>query len=235
MTSGGSDASSAPMVEVEFEVDDDRYPLVAIPKQAGCRTQVERIVPQGDNAYAIFHRFTGAHPERVRELVESYDDLEVPLLQPTADGGLVKVYVTDPEAHFVVALSDAGAIPRHLWSEDGVAHITAEIPGEYDVSDVVEQFRNAHPTVRVVAKRQKDHVVPLFSHREFRDAVEDRLTERQYEVLLAAYAEGYFDWPRETSGEEVAEELGVSLSTVSQHLRVAERKIFSLLFEDQFD
>lgn len=234
MTADGTDAGTTPMVEVEFEVDDPRYPLVSIPKRTDCRTQVEQIVPQGDNAYTLFHRFTGAKPKRVLELVEEYEDLEAQLLQRTTSGGLAKVHVTEPEQHFVVTLSDADAIPRHLRSEDGVARITAEIPGMYEVSNVVSEFRDAHPSVRVVAKRQKDHVAPLFSHREFHDAVEDRLTERQYEVLVAAYAAGYFDWPRQQSGEEVADELGVSLSTLSQHLRVAERKIFSLLFEDRF-
>lgn len=233
MTANGTDAGATPMVEVEFEVDDPRYPLVSIPKRTGCRTEVEQIVPQGNNTYTLFHRFTGAAPEFVLQLVEEYDDLDAQLLQRTPSGGLAKVRVSEPDQHFVVALSDTGAIPRHLWSEDGVAHITAEIPGMYEVSNVVSQFRDAHPPVRVVAKRQKDHVAPLFSHREFHDAVEDRLTDRQYEVLVAAYAAGYFDWPRQQSGEEVADELGVSLSTLSQHLRVAEHKIFSLLFEDR--
>ncbi|MFC7046517.1 helix-turn-helix domain-containing protein [Halobacteriaceae archaeon GCM10025711] len=49
-------------------------------------------------------------------------------------------------------------------------------------------------------------------------------------MLWTAYESGYFEWPRRYSGEEIADELGVSHPTFSQHLRKAELKVFSLLF-----
>jgi predicted DNA binding protein len=60
----------------------------------------------------------------------------------------------------------------------------------------------------------------------------DELTDRQRTALEAAYFSGIFEWPRHSSGEEVAESLGVSSPTFHQHVRAAEKKIFGALLED---
>jgi len=57
----------------------------------------------------------------------------------------------------------------------------------------------------------------------------DGLTDRQSAVLRSAYRAGFFEWPRDVSGEEVAESLGVAPPTFSQHLREAEKHVFDVL------
>ncbi len=53
----------------------------------------------------------------------------------------------------------------------------------------------------------------------------ERLTDRQREVVLAAYASGYYEIPRESSSEELADRLGLEKSTFLEHLRRAERNL----------
>ncbi|WP_158058001.1 helix-turn-helix domain-containing protein [Halorussus halophilus] len=231
MSQSGGGAESDSVVEVKFRVTDPSYPLVAIPEQTGCSTHVEQIMPNGDNTYSIFHSFSGASDEDVLAAIEAYEALEARMIDGDDAGGIAEIRVNNPEKHFVASLTDAGAIPRHLSSADGVAHIVAEIPNVYDTSKVVARFQESHPSVTVAARRQKSYTTPLFSRRELQRAVEELLTDRQREVLLAAYEGGYFESPREKSGEAVASELGISLSTFSQHLRSAEQKLCSLVFE----
>ncbi|MFC7141448.1 helix-turn-helix domain-containing protein [Halosimplex aquaticum] len=57
------------------------------------------------------------------------------------------------------------------------------------------------------------------------------LTDRQRTTLEAAYHAGFFEWPRDASGEDVADSLQVSPPTFHQHLRKAEGKVFGALFE----
>lgn len=52
-----------------------------------------------------------------------------------------------------------------------------------------------------------------------------RLTDRQDEALRTAYEVGYFDIPRQTSLEEVAAELDISASSVSERLRRAQTQL----------
>jgi predicted DNA binding protein len=56
------------------------------------------------------------------------------------------------------------------------------------------------------------------------------LSEEQLLVLETAYRMGYFDVPRTASAEEIAAELDIAQSTLSERLRVAERRLFELVF-----
>jgi len=59
----------------------------------------------------------------------------------------------------------------------------------------------------------------------------DHLTERQRDVLEAAYEAGYFEWPRESTAEEVADSLDIASPTLHSHLRKAENHILTAFFE----
>lgn len=52
--------------------------------------------------------------------------------------------------------------------------------------------------------------------------VSDGLSERQREVFELARASGYYAWPREVSAKDLSNELGISETTVLEHLRKAE-------------
>lgn len=51
------------------------------------------------------------------------------------------------------------------------------------------------------------------------------LTDGQREVLILAYKRGYFDTPRETSLEELADELGITQQALSSRLKRGHRRL----------
>jgi predicted DNA binding protein len=53
------------------------------------------------------------------------------------------------------------------------------------------------------------------------------------EALRTAFVGGFFEWPRRSSGEEIAAVMGISQSTFLQHLRAAHKKLLSSLFEGE--
>ncbi len=61
----------------------------------------------------------------------------------------------------------------------------------------------------------------------------NELTEKQREVLLAAYKNGYYDIPRRTNTRQLSKKLGIGDSTLAEHLRKAERHLLvSLLSQN---
>ena len=55
------------------------------------------------------------------------------------------------------------------------------------------------------------------------------LTSRQREVLVAAYENGYYDYPRKVNAGELASKLGLNKATVIEHLRKAEGRMMAQL------
>ena len=53
------------------------------------------------------------------------------------------------------------------------------------------------------------------------------LTERQEEIVHKALSSGYFDYPKRINSVKLAKKLGISISTLSEVLRAAQRRIFS--------
>ena len=57
----------------------------------------------------------------------------------------------------------------------------------------------------------------------------NELSEEQLVVLQTAHRMGYFDVPREASADDIATELGIAQSTLSERLRLAEKQLFDIV------
>jgi hypothetical protein len=70
------------------------------------------------------------------------------------------------------------------------------------------------------------HKVVLLTEANFSpDSLLGKLTEKQREVLIAAYKYGYYDLPRRINSEKLGEMLNIGSSTLGEHLRKAERRL----------
>lgn len=217
------------VTRVEFSLSDTSYPFVAASADEGCRVMLEEFIPRGGETYAEFFAATGADPDRILSAASAHGSVEARLLRGYDDGGLFEFQVDGGCP--AVFLSERNALPRDVFAVDGEGRLVAEIPSTEDAADIVDRFLEEHPDGELVAKRDQPYVTPMFGHREYRHAVDERLTDRQQEVLATAHGAGYYDWPREITGEDLAAELGVSPATFHKHLRAAERKLIALCFE----
>jgi DNA-binding CsgD family transcriptional regulator len=59
-----------------------------------------------------------------------------------------------------------------------------------------------------------------------------KLTQRQRQMLLTAYALGYYDVPRRISSDELSVHLNLDKSTIVEHLRKAERKLIGSIIAE---
>lgn len=110
---------------------------------------------------------------------------------------------------------------------EGLA-VTVQLPYETGIREYVDDVTDAIERAELVAKRY--HSGDRQSSSTVATAVDASLTDRQRETLQIAFHAGYFDWPRKADAETVAEEIGIAQSTLSQHLRTAERKLLTELF-----
>jgi len=217
------------VTRVEFAISNPEYPFVGASSIDGCQLFLEEILPRSGHSYAEFFAVVGADTDRVLELAGEHGSAEVTLLNEYESGALFEFTVSEDCP--AVFLSERGALPRRVYSDGGEGHISAEIPPDEDAGEIVAAFLDAHPDAELERKCDQPYVTPMFSHRKFRDTIEERLTDRQEEVLTAAHESGYYDWPREITAEELAEQQGISTSTLLKHLRAVERKFIGAFFE----
>jgi len=218
--------------ELVFEATDDGLFMVRASDSADCRIELERTVRRTGGSFSMYYAVTGAAPETVADLAvaaPSVETAQVVNSDEDGDGGLVEV---SGPTWFGSVFTDHGAVVRVASAEAGDGEIVAEAPRGTDVRALVEGFQQRYPDSELVAQRQRERAIrSLF---ELQDALESELTDRQWEALETAYSAGYFGWPRETSGQEVAELLGVSQPTFNKHLRVAEQSAFQLLLDREY-
>lgn len=229
MAPEGPDPSGSEIVVVELSLTNPEYPFVGLSAAENCWVSLERMLPRGEGEYAEFFSVLGADPERVLELAMAHNLVEPTLIDEYDDGGLFEFTVEG----FCPArsLAERGAIPRTVESEDGRGLIVVEIPAGESVTEVIDNFLDEHPTAELIAKRTTERLSPLFTQAELQQALGERLTPRQREVLTTAYELGYYDPGGGTTGEAISNELEISPPTVSQHLQAAERKLVSILLE----
>lgn len=124
---------------------------------------------------------------------------------------------------------DAGAVPEFIEVTPEQTTLVVSLLPHVDARTFVERLADAYDGVELLARRES---APRLTGSTFHTEVESALTDRQREVLRTAYESGYFERPRESSGEDVAERLGISQPTVNYHLRESQRRLLGLLFEE---
>lgn len=229
MSGGPCGVGSDSVVEVEFTLQNGAFPFVRVTEGDACIFDLAAMLPRPDGRYAEFFDVSGADPDRVQAVAADHDAVDVTLLREYEDGGLFEFLVTAecPAAK----LAELGALPRTVEGFDGEGRILAEIPPRYDPAEIIGAFLEHHPEASLGSKRERETITPPFTRPAFREALYERLTDRQRQVLRTAFEAGYYEWPRQATGEEVAAELGISSATFSEHVHAAERRLLTAAFD----
>lgn len=217
------------VTEVEFHTGDEGAFLSRASAALGCRIDLASTVAVDDDASRFYLSVEGARPQALADAVagaSGVSDLRV--IETREDGCDVSVRVEGGSA--VRALTEHGATVRDATAEDGRVRVVADLPEGADVRPVADGFRATFADARLASKESVAR--PARSEDSLRDGVAERFTDRQWAALSAAYHGGYFDWPRGSTAEEVADAMDVSSPTFHNHLRKAQRRLLDELFED---
>ncbi|MHC3439849.1 bacterio-opsin activator domain-containing protein [Natrialbaceae archaeon A-gly3] len=216
------------VTELEVAVDGDG-PLLDLARRVGRRLEVATVVPRSAGESTVFLTVEDGSAETIREAASDLEAVEsVRRTVDREDGSVVELLVSGPTVAATIA--DHGGVLGSLTGGGERPHLEIELPRDSDVRSFVAMLERKYPGVDLLARRERDR--SLRTRGAFRADLTDRLTDRQRRTLETAYYSGFFEWPRESTGEEVADSLGVSQPTFNRHFRAAERTLFSLLFEE---
>lgn len=215
------------VTELEFQIDEGETFTFGLTDRYDCSCHLEWAGDTASGKTYQYVRVDGLDGETVLAEADADDSVEECRLIRDAGGQCtVELRLADSG---VRTLTKRGATVRSVTVEDGAATALVEVPRDADVRAVVDALQRVYDGVSLVAHREVDR--PVQTAEERRDRVVDELTDRQLTALRLAYYGGYFDWPRGSTGEEIAEAMDVSPPTMHQHLRKAQGKLLAEFFD----
>jgi predicted DNA binding protein/PAS domain-containing protein len=214
------------LTELEFRVDGGGGLLAGLSAELEAGVTVDSVVPSGEDVQLQYVTVDGADADALVDAAAAADGVrEVRLLDEEAVTAELQVEGDS----VLLALGQSGATVDGASAREGVARVTAAIAADENARALVETVRAAVPDAELVSKRdveQEPSGEPAFDA-----ATVGQLTDRQLAALETAYRAGYFENPRESNAEEVAEALDITSPTLHQHLQAAHRKLLAGVFE----
>jgi len=195
------------------------------------RFELENVVRRVDGRVNLFLTAEGLDFETVRAAAAEAPAVDG--VSPVSTDGQCLFECTLGQSMFVAAMLDRGVAFEGLSVDEAGVEMRLRVPHDTDVRGLVRYVEETLGRVDLVSRREVD--TPVLSRGEFENEIHSQFTDRQREVLETAYFAGFFDWPRQSNGQEVAELLDVTQPTVNRHVRAGERRIFELLFEGLSD
>lgn len=219
------------VVELTFDVTDTDFPLVRTSSELGCHVWLDGVV-SGPNRSSLdaYLQFEGADPTAFLDAASSEPAI-TDVSAIATETAPYRVRVTFGEGSVVSEFYNRRARLQGIELEDGSGTYTLEVPRNADIETTVGFVQTADEAADFVAKTEQERQAVLGA--ETSDSIRDLLTDRQFEVFKSAYFAGYFEWPRRSTIEEIATDLGVAGSTINHHLRHAQLKIANALFDDE--
>jgi len=150
-------------------------------------------------------------------------------------------------------------IAEFLMSSSQVEHFEQLNEGNYlvtkDSCGAYSAVDRNHGILRqrnVITANRREYTVLFFRREDLKAMIDDfkrigtvtlgkitkfdestaKLTDRQFEVIECALREGYFEWPRDASSDEMANMLDISRATFLEHLRKAQSKLLTEAIEE---
>ncbi len=216
------------VVAVDVELDDPSIAPIALTEVLDGRFEYRRSVHRTDDATASLFTVTGVTSTELERAAEELDTVDLRVLVDRDQDCLVELRSEDD---FIEWLSKRGIRAASIEVGEGRARATLEIPQSTSVRSAVEALEERYPGTDTISFHHYDRTGE--TRQEFAAKLDESLTDRQFSALQRAYLGGYFEWPRPTTGEKLAETMGVSRPTFHEHLRTAELKLCQAFFGEE--
>ncbi|WP_188979857.1 helix-turn-helix domain-containing protein [Halocalculus aciditolerans] len=127
----------------------------------------------------------------------------------------------------------AEAIPnRIVWTKD-IFEVVLTTRTWEEFRGLADEIKEALGMFDLLSVNQIESPGEPLDSGRLTEVMVTKLANEQLETLETAYTMGYFEVPREASATDVADELGVAQSTMSERLRTAERNLLEIIYGPQ--
>jgi PAS domain S-box-containing protein len=213
-----------PSIELEFH-SEQLAEAILQQTETELTFTIDRVVPQSDEKRLVYGTVRGITAKEFQSVVDSIPNVQdIRLLSTVGDSARCEVLTREGSISDIFGAFDGEL--RSIVIENGTCKLTGEFSETADSEAIGRSIRETYPDAELASQRRI--VTPNY----VRSLVEDLLTERQRTVLKMAYHADYFERPRGSTGDELADRLGITRQTVNNHLRKAQSAVLQAIFED---
>ena len=210
------------IVELTLDIGGSEDPLAGLASDHDATLSVTGFVPQEEDL-RCYLAVSDADPAALGQSATDHDGIgPARVIDDHGDSGTIEVTLADDT--LLGRLASLGVTIESATFSTGGGEAIVELPPGEDVRRIAEAVTRPHDAT-VVAKRERERDVT--TAREFRDELQDRLTDRQENALRTAFFANYFESPRGSSAAEVAKALDITGPTLLHHLRAGQRKLLA--------
>lgn len=122
------------------------------------------------------------------------------------------------------------AIPNRLELQNKRFHGIVTVSEWESLRTLADKLQEQFGQFKLVSVNQVNTTGKPLGSGQIERVLRNSLSSEQLEILRTAHRMGYFDAPRRASADEAASELDIAQSTFSERLRLAEKRLFDLVF-----
>lgn len=201
--------------------------FIELASELSSEIRIENIIPRSQDRYLVHFVTEGADIEELRSIADAVPAIgDVRLLSGTEPPLYEAILLGDCMA---TSIADAGANLRSAVVSESSCLATVSLPDDRGRDRYLRHLKEQYPSVSLTASQQGSSPPSMSWFR----LLEESLTDRQRDILAAAYYSGFFDRPRNRTGAEIAESLGISQPAFSKQLRAAQSNLLDSVFSDR--
>ncbi len=155
------------------------------------------------------------------EIPTASDDLEIRRLT---------ILATESYPFILSLVLRQETIPNRIVLQNGVFEVVVTARDWEQFRAMADEVKDTLGEFELLSVTQNEEPGEPLDSGRLTEVLVSKLTDDQLAVLETAYNEGYFDIPREMSATDLADELDIAQSTVSERLRTAERTLLELIY-----
>lgn len=134
------------------------------------------------------------------------------------------------DASVLSLLTENQAIPHRIIGKNTHLDVMASVRDWNHLKEVASTVEDEHGSLELIGTTQTENIGFPLGGNKIKQSMSGKLSDEQLKVLEKAYQMGYFKVPQEVTAEEIASELDISRSTLSERLRRVEHNFCALLF-----
>lgn len=214
--------------EIELEIEDASV-LNTIADTFEIDVRVEGTIPQADGSTTVFIQTGQTEADLDWASLEGVRSGSV--IAETDDASTVQLRL---ETMFFGSVVEAnGGVLRAFRTDESGTRATIDVPHSIDVREVISGINRRGFPSAMISKRDKSSENRPTIGTSSRKPLLEEFTDRQREVVQTAFHSGFFEWPRRTTGEDVAASLDISPPAFHKHVRSTEQTVFTSLFDSE--